>query len=84
MNNIKHNQLKKCITLTVNEFKKIFVHIFEDNNNVDIEINAYEGIYFCGISAQEVYTKLSEYFDVNVTSVHIDQEDLTGVWICYK
>lgn len=27
---------------------------------------------------------LSEYFQVSVTSVHADDADPIGIWICYK
>ena len=30
------------------------------------------------------YEKLGEYFDVQITSIHIDDCDYVGVWIVYK
>ncbi len=88
MRNIRENQLKKCIFMTTDEFSKVFVDIFgeynEDTNEIDIEFDTVDGIYFCGISNEDVYIKLSKYFDINITSIHIDDFDTIGVWICYK
>jgi uncharacterized pyridoxamine 5'-phosphate oxidase family protein len=89
MKNVRDSQIKKCFFFTEEEFKEIFVELFgeydEDTNEVDIEIDLIEGIYFCGISNQDVYTKLSEYFDVEVTSVHSDScQECIGIWIVYK
>jgi len=84
MKNVRENQLKKCIFLTDDEFKSVFAERFSKYEDVDVEIDAYEGIYFCGISNEEVYKNLSEYFDVEITSIHIDDCEYTGVWIVYK
>lgn len=88
MKNARENQLKKCIFMTTDEFKQVFVNIFGeydiDENQVDVEFDTCEGIYFCGISNENVYSSLSKYFDVEVTSIHIDHFDTVGVWICYK
>ena len=88
MKNVRETQLKKCIFMTTDEFKEVFVEIFgqydEDTNEIDVEFNTLDGIYFCAISNQDVYAKLSEYFDVTVTSIHLDDCEHLGVWICYK
>jgi uncharacterized pyridoxamine 5'-phosphate oxidase family protein len=86
--NVKEYQLKKCIFMEAEEFKKVFVDVFgeynEDTNEIDVEFDTVEGIYFCGISIEDVYTELSKYFDVDITSIHIDDFDIIGVWICYR
>ena len=88
MRNVRSSQLKKCIFMNVDDFKEIFIDIFGeydgDTNEIDVEFNTSDGIYFCAISNQDVYEKLSEYFDVKVTSVHLDDCEYLGVWICYK
>lgn len=89
MKNVRDNQLKRCIIMKTEEFKKVFTSIFgkydADTNQIDVEFNGCEGIYFCGISDTEVYKKMSEYFDVIVTSIHLDDcEYDIGVWIVYK
>ena len=87
MKNVRENQLKKCIFMEAEEFKKVFVDVFgeydEDTNEIDVEFDL-DGIYFCAISNEDVYTELSKYFDVNITSIHIDDCECVGVWICYR
>ena len=46
---------------------------FENKNNTEEFINE-----------QDIYKILAKYFDVKtITSIHIDDFDITGVWICY-
>ena len=33
---------------------------------------------------EDITETLSKYFDVTVTSVHADDSEYLGVWICYK
>lgn len=86
--NIKGYPVKTCLFLTEEEFEEIFTEIFgeydEDTNPVEFEFDPCEGIYFCGIANEDVYSKLSEYFDVTVTSVHSDGYSPVGIWIVYK
>ena len=90
MKNLKPSNLKTCIFIEEEIFRDIFASIFEeynaDNNEIDVEIDVTEGIYFCAIDNETVYKKLAEYFDIEeITSIHIDQcEEHIGVWICYK
>lgn len=88
MKNVRENQLKKCIFMDTDEFKEIYVQVFGvydvETNQIDVEFNTCEGIYFDGISNQDVYAKLSEYFEITITSIHLDDCEYPGVWICYK
>lgn len=88
MKNVKEYQLRKCIIMDIEDFKKVFVNVFgeyeENINEIDVEIDINDGIYFCGISNEDVYMKLSMYFDTEIISIHVDDCDYTGVWICYK
>lgn len=37
------------------------------------------------IPNNELFSKLAEYYDVQeITSIHIDDCDMVGIWICYK
>lgn len=87
MKNVEDNQLKKCIFMVYEEFRKVFQNIFgvydEDTNEIDVEYEL-DGIYFCGISNEDVYKEISKYFDVTVTSIHADDCEYLGIWICYK
>lgn len=88
MKNVRDSQLKKAIFFTEKEFREEFVKVFgkydEETNEVDVELDPIEGIYFCGISNQDVYTKLSEHFDIEITSIHSECFALNGIWVIYK
>lgn len=81
MKNVESCLLRKCIIFDFAEFKEIFDGLFENDCEVGVEYSV-EGIYFCGITNEEVYDRLSEEFGVLVTSVHSDNAGV--VWICYK
>ena len=88
MKNVRDSQLKKAIFFTEEEFKEEFVKVFgeysEDTNEIDVELDPIEGIYFCGITNEDVYAKMSEHFDVEVTSIHSECFALNGIWVVYK
>lgn len=86
MKNVKDCKLKKCIILQEEEYSNIIKELFGKDTSVDYDI---DGIYisndnFPNLEYDEVYKRLSSYFDVQVTSVHMDDEDYTGIWVCYK
>ena len=93
--NVKDTQLKKCIFLTLNEYRELILELSLGLKDVKYE----EGIYYEDTAKayiDDVYLEditdegsginevLSEYFNVEVTSVHTDDCDVVGVWICYK
>lgn len=82
MKNVNKNQLRKCIFLTGDEFRKI-----TDNLGIQSDLS-WEGIFYSkdddDINDCDVYKALSEYFGVKVTSVHCDDCDFIGVWVVYK
>lgn len=87
MKNVNKENLKKCIFLEWNEYKKIIGNLFE---GVSVEFCT-DGIYYSGDNEdedapydEEVNAALAEYFDVvAVTSVHADDCDIIGIWISY-
>ena len=85
--NTKDWQLKKCIFLSDNEFETIMQKSFGDD--VRVEFSS-DGIWVDSdsrdtiISTDEINDRLSNYYGVTVTSVHIDDYDEVGVWVCYK
>ena len=88
MRNIKENKLKKCIFLTINELQDILSKVYNQKIIVHAEL---DGCWFeptssdIDICDDDIKTKLSEYFDTNVTSIHIDDcECDIGVWVVYK
>ena len=87
--NVNKYQLKKCILLTLDEYKKILFKIFGGTNIIvyyDLYgLCVYRSENYDQLSTEELNNKLVKYFDVKqVTSIHIDDCDVTGVWIVYK
>lgn len=85
MKNVRESQLKKCIFMETEEFDIIIKEVFGEEYEANFSL---EGIDVCsednGLSCEEINEGLSKYFDVEVTSTHIDDCDYIGVWICYK
>lgn len=86
MKNVRTNQLKKCIFTDVEELQAILSAIYEEDIDVNISLDGlwYESKSDLDIGDSDVCQALSEYYDVNVTSIHIDDCDYVGVWIVYK
>jgi hypothetical protein len=86
MKNVRTNQLKKCIFIDAEEFTAIVQAVF-DNEDIKVDYPL-EGLDIytdedC-VEADDLYEKLGEYFDVTITSIHIDDCDYVGVWVVYK
>ena len=90
MKNVENYQLKKCIFMELDDYKELINKITDGLKSVEYE---YDGIYYEDTEkAEETETywnediteTLSKYFDVTVTSVHADDCEYLGVWICYK
>lgn len=85
MKNVEENQLKKCIFKDLIEFKKDMLKAF--GNDVEIGCD-YDGIWIeCngeGLYTEEILAGISNYYDVQVTSIHVDECFYTGIWIVYK
>lgn len=84
MKNVKDYQLKKCIFMETEEFDRIIKTVFGEEFEADFGL---DGISVWsraeGLSEKEINEGLSEYFDATITSVHVDDFDDMGVWICY-
>ena len=90
MKNVRENQLKKCIFMESEEFQNLIGEITGGLITVEYD---FEGLWYEHTDKAEktdiywnedIYETLSKYYDVEVTSVHIDDCDCVGVWICYK
>ena len=90
MRNVSSSMLKKCIFMDLEEFKDLINNVTGGLKRVKYEP---DGIYYEDTDeAEEVETywnehiteTLSKYFDVKVTSIHADDCEYVGVWICYK
>lgn len=93
MKNVKANQLKTCIYLSIDEFDSIIKSLFdEDVVSYDYDLdglvfNIYEDEDADGnsITIDTIYSSLANYFDVNqITSIHADDDEYLGVWLVYK
>lgn len=87
MKNVNNFQLRKCILLNYDKFSEVLKNAFGKEIRIH---NCLEGLSYDDMSSYENVTrkdvneKLSAYFDVIVTSVHSDNYEPTGIWICYK
>lgn len=79
MNNVRESQLKKCIFKEYDEFKRDVSAALGSNVTVECD---YEGISFN--YEGNVLEGMSKYYGVEVTSIHIDDCDIIGVWIVYR
>ena len=87
MQNVRKDQLKKCIFLTVDEFRQAVKEFFGEDTMVEIDLEGVITIetYEDPVYTEEVWTGLAKYFGVSeVTSVHTDCYEPMGVWIVYK
>lgn len=92
MRNVNESELKKCIFKTPDDFQRDIRSIFGVNARVEYSLEGIDIIYeqdehsedFIEDPTQsEVIEKLSKYYDVQVSSYHIDDCDYCCVWICY-
>lgn len=89
MKNVKACQLKKCIFLTVEEYEEVLSQIFETRVTVHADL---DGIWYdadkndTDVNCDDnLHVLLADHFCVSeVTSVHADDCDYVGIWICYK
>ena len=88
MKNARESQLKTCIFVELDEFRRVIAEVLGDDIRVQYD---YEGISFeCEdeediLCTEEVFAALQNYYGVReVTSVHADDCEVIGVWIAYK
>lgn len=89
MKNMENYQLKKCIFMELEEFKDLILNITGGLKRVEYEL---DGIYYEDTDEAEesetywneyITETLSKYFGVTVTSIHADDCEYLGIWICY-
>lgn len=85
MKNIKNFQLKQCIFKQFDEFEQDVLEAL--GNDVKVVCD-YDGLSFESNEAclyvEEILGGMSNYYDVNVMSIHTDHCELIGVWIVYE
>lgn len=86
MKNVNKNELKTAICIELDRFRRLIAELSDNDIKVDYDFEF--GISYETDSIDDpdtfVIHKLTEYFDVNVTSIHTDDYDPIGVWIVYK
>lgn len=90
MENVRENQLKKCIFMELDDFNNLIDKVTDGLKTVEYEF----GMYYADTDKAEetdiywnedIEVTLSKYFDVTVTSVHADDcEECVGIWIVYR
>ena len=93
MNNLGTARLRTCIVM---DFYDEFVPLIEElsSNEVSADLLIEGGIEYKSnniededeqiVYAEKVYKLLSEYYGVDVTSVHADGFDVPYAWVVYK
>lgn len=90
MRNVECYNLKKCILMRFESYARLISKLTNGLKEVKYE---YDGMYHSDTDKaieeekywnEDILKTLSNYFDVEVTSVHTDDCDVLGVWICYK
>lgn len=85
MKNIKEHQLKKCIFMETYEFDEIIRQVFGVEYVVEFSLDGMSiGNDEFSLDNETINKELSKYFDCNITSIHMDDCDEIGVWICYE
>ena len=89
MKNILSRWLKRCIFFTLDEYERLIKNLL--GNDVNVSVEDFTELYYEssnnddeGISFDEIKAALDKHFDINVTSIHIDGCEYTGVWVVYK
>ena len=95
MKNVRPNQIKTAIFLTVAEYENILKEIFGFNVIVHTDLDGLwyetgeiltEEVEITDEVGSDLFCKLATYFDIKeITSLHADDcIDEVGIWIIYK
>lgn len=85
MKNITPYMLKTCIYLDSERFDEILNEVFGPDIRAEYSLDGISVFYETAEEEPDVKEKLAEYFGVSeITSIHIDDCEYIGVWICYK
>ena len=95
MKNLKSCQIIKSAILSMDEFEEAVKSATGCNVVPVCDIYGihytgssefYDAVFEAGFEDEEEYIKhsLSEYFDIEITSIHMDDCDYSGIWIAFK
>lgn len=88
--NLKKYPTHTCIFMTLDEFQSLIDTLTDGLRYIDYELDGISFYHTDKAEETETYWNqdlnetLSEYFDAPVTSVHADDSEPIGIWICYK
>lgn len=77
MKNVKTEQLKNCICLTLMEFKEVMCYIFGEDAITTVEYGVLNVEIFneaddYDLEESQILEKLSDYFEVTALGIHIN------------
>lgn len=76
---------KKCQMYTLQEFEEFIEYISDGKVTVSADLEGLtfmEGDDICDLG--EIHEMIGNFLELEVTSIHIDDADVTGVWVVYK
>lgn len=83
--NVTRDMMAKCLFMDIDKFRCIVKNIDECLDvTVDDDLTLTVASDANSLTQGELNALLSCYFDVNVTSVHVDASEYGGVWVCWR
>lgn len=87
MKNVRDYDKKTCIFLGYEDFYELFDTLFEGKIEASYEMDgiSYDRDGDEPADIEMIYDRIACYYDVGkVTSIHADDSEFLGVWICYE
>lgn len=87
MRNFNDTMIRHCLFMSNKEYNKLIGYLTNGNISCSFPIDGinYEFNSEKEYEEEDIHDLLSEYFDVKIKSVHIDDnESNIGVWIYYE
>ena len=86
MKNVRDAMKKMCLFIEGDEFQRLIGSltggkVYPAFTLEGIDYECEDDMDFGNAEAIKI---LSEHFDIDVTSIHMDDCDYVGVWVCYK
>ena len=86
MKNVCENQLKKCIYIDdIEEFERVVKLATDTDVIVEATMEGIDFYFRDPLKADnvDVLAALSRYYGVQITSIHMDDAEYTGIWLVY-
>lgn len=83
MQHIKPQNIKHCIVLSCTEFNHICDAVLSSNTEIIYELTGISIETPDHLSESDILTHISDYFQVPITSIHIDDEEPFQVWLTF-